>query len=200
VAQIAITIDTEFPDHPACYPIATCAELLEILRRNRVRATFFVVGSWARAYPALVREIAAAGHLIGAHGYSHCDLTKMTDDGIVADLTECHEHILKAGTETRPWFRAPYGAIGAPHPRVPDAIEAAGYRHVHWDAGGCDWNPQLSAQDIAERTLAEIAGRHATLSTVLFHSWPDPTPQALALVLEGLSTTEPDYVTVDQLF
>jgi peptidoglycan/xylan/chitin deacetylase (PgdA/CDA1 family) len=199
VAQIATTIDTEFPDHPARDPIATCADLLEILQDARVRATFFIVGSWARAYPALVKQIAAAGHMIAAHGYSHCDLTKMTDEGIVADLTECHEQILNAGTETRPWFRAPYGALGAPYPRVPDAIEAAGYRHIHWDAGGCDWDPRLSARDIAERTLAEIDAHHAARSIVLFHSWPDHTPQALALVLEGLSPTEPEYVTVDQL-
>ena len=86
VAQIAITIDTECPDHPARDPIATCEELLDILRSSRVPATFFIVGSWARAYPTLVQWIAGQGHLIGAHGYAHCNLEKMTDDGIVTSI------------------------------------------------------------------------------------------------------------------
>jgi peptidoglycan-N-acetylglucosamine deacetylase len=199
MAQIAITIDTEFPDHPARDPIATCGELLEILRRDRVPATFFIVGSWARAYPGLVETIAAAGHLIGAHGYSHCSLEKMNDAGIIDDLTECHDYVLDAGSETKPWFRAPYGAVDAPNRRVPDAIATAGYRHIPWDAGGCDWDPELSADDIAARTLAEIDAHGGPCSIVLFHSWPDRTPQALNLVLQGLSSARPDYVTVDRL-
>ena len=200
VAQIAITIDTECPDHPARDPIATCEELLDILRSSRVPATFFIVGSWARAYPTLVQWIAGQGHLIGAHGYAHCNLEKMTDDGIVADLTECHEFILKAGSETKPWFRAPYGDVGAPAPRIPDTIEAAGYRHIHWDAGGCDWDPDLTAEDVTARTLAEIEAHGGPASIVLFHSWPDRTPPAMSLVLDDLSSSGADYVTVDQLF
>lgn len=114
MAQIAITIDTEFPDHPARDPIATCEELLEILRANRIPATFFIVGSWARAYPTLVQRIARDEHLIGAHGYSHCNLEKLTDAGIVDDLTECHDQSSPRGPRPGRGSAPPTGRSAVP--------------------------------------------------------------------------------------
>jgi peptidoglycan/xylan/chitin deacetylase (PgdA/CDA1 family) len=199
--RVAITIDTEFPDHPARDPLGTCQELLEILRERHVPATFFIQGSWARAYPGLVARIAADSHLIGAHGYSHCNLKRMTVDGIVDDLNECHDFLLEAGVESRPWFRAPYKLVDARDGRIASAIQAAGYCHVHWDVGGCDWKPGLGAQEIAAITLREMNDRGLPTSIVIFHSWPDPTPQALSLVLEALTSIAcPEYVTISQLF
>jgi peptidoglycan/xylan/chitin deacetylase (PgdA/CDA1 family) len=45
--------------------------LLELLRRNHIRATFFVVGSLAAAWAQALRELSTAGHEIGLHGYTH---------------------------------------------------------------------------------------------------------------------------------
>ena len=58
---------------PACsrHVIAQTHDILEMLAARGVRATFFVLGLVAQAYPALVREISAAGHEIGSHGWSH---------------------------------------------------------------------------------------------------------------------------------
>jgi polysaccharide deacetylase family protein (PEP-CTERM system associated) len=56
---------------PTSRPVANTHTLLELFARRGVRATFFVLGLVAEAYPALVREIAAAGHEVGTHGYSH---------------------------------------------------------------------------------------------------------------------------------
>src|ERR1700722_10241644 len=111
--QIAITIDTEFHDRPAADPLGALDELLQILAHRGVPATFFVVGSWAGAYPDRVSAIAAAGHVVGNHGYAHCDLTKLTNAGIVGDLGDCDGKLAAVGVAARPWFRAPYGSIGA---------------------------------------------------------------------------------------
>jgi polysaccharide deacetylase family protein (PEP-CTERM system associated) len=58
---------------PACsrHVIAQTHDILEMLAERGVRATFFVLGLVAQAYPTLVREISAAGHEIGSHGWSH---------------------------------------------------------------------------------------------------------------------------------
>ena len=62
--EIALTYD----DGPN--PVAT-PRLLEVLARHNVRATFFLIGNFVRQCPALVRDIAAAGHLIGNHTMTH---------------------------------------------------------------------------------------------------------------------------------
>ncbi len=58
---------------PRCstHVLSQTYDILETLARRDVRATFFVLGLVAEAHPALVREIAAAGHEIGSHGWSH---------------------------------------------------------------------------------------------------------------------------------
>src|ERR1035438_9068452 len=65
--ELALTFDDG--PNPAWTP-----RLLDILATHQVRATFFLVGSYAQAEPALVRRIAAAGHLIGNHSWSHPNL------------------------------------------------------------------------------------------------------------------------------
>jgi peptidoglycan/xylan/chitin deacetylase (PgdA/CDA1 family) len=203
----SITIDTEFPDQPASDPLGVADELLELLARRRVRATFFVVGAWARANPERVRAIADAGHQIGNHSYSHCSLRRMTEDGIVEDLIACHTVLAELGVETRPWFRAPYGEVthdpveaeGAVKPEIEAAIERAGYRHIHWHARGEDWRVDRAAEDVAELALGDVDRRWPRPAIILFHSWPDSAPRALELVLDRLALKGAEFVTVDQL-
>src|SRR5437763_3855121 len=66
-SAVALTFD----DGPA--PTWT-PQVLDVLARHHVRATFFMVGSRAAAYPDLVRRVAAAGHVVEAHTWSHARL------------------------------------------------------------------------------------------------------------------------------
>lgn len=194
-----ITIDTEFPDQPARDPLGVADELLSVLAARRVRATFFITGAWARAYPDRVRQIADAGHHIGSHSYAHCSLSRMTDAGIVEDLGACHEILSGLGVESRPWFRAPYGHIRRDGQELTAAIDRAGYRHVHWHARGEDWRPGCSAEDVAETILTDVAARWPRPAIILLHSWPDPAAAALARVIDRLHAEKATFVTVDEL-
>ena len=84
--KVALTIDTEHPDQPRSEAIESRL-LIETLRRERVRATFFLQGRWASANPGMVARIADDGHLVGNHSHYHAPMTLLTDDGIAADLT-----------------------------------------------------------------------------------------------------------------
>ena len=201
MAVACITIDTEFPDQPARDPLGVADALLEVLATRDVRATFFVVGAWARAYPDRVRAIADAGHHIGNHSYSHCSLNRMTQPGIVADLLAGHHVLAQLGIDSRPWFRAPYGETGDGGAGVdaPAAIKTAGYRHIHWHARGEDWRPNASADDIADMILGDVAHRWPRPAIILLHSWPDAAARALELVLDRLDAQGATFLTVAQL-
>ena len=196
---VSITIDTEFPDQPAKDPLGAEDELLEILAARKITATFFVVGSWARAHPDRVRAINDAGHHIGNHSYAHCSLARMTEQGIVDDLSACHAVLAELGVETRPWFRAPYGEVTHDLISADAAIKRAGYRHIHWHARGEDWRPERSPDEVAEVTLADVRSRWPRPAIVLLHSWPDSAPRALDLVLDRLGSDGAEFVTVDKL-
>ncbi len=62
--------------------------ILEVLAKHRVRATFFVLGWVAKKFPRLVREIAAAGHEIGSHGFRHRRLQSLTPEEFHRDIKE----------------------------------------------------------------------------------------------------------------
>lgn len=196
---VAITIDTEFPDQPAPDPLAALREQLEILARREIRATFFIVGAWARAHPEDVGAIRDAGHHIGNHSYSHCPLSRLTAGGIVEDLLACRDVLSDMEIETRPYFRAPQGELGHDDVDVEPAIKKAGYRHIHWHARGEDWRPGISAEQVANTAVSEVEARWPRPAIVLLHSWPEPTPHALELILDRLEGADARFVTVDQI-
>lgn len=83
--------------------------LLELLERRGVRASFFIPGRVAERHPDRVRDIVAAGHEIGHHGYTHTSPTKLSRDEEEAELSKGREVLESFG------------------------VEVAGYRSPSWD-------------------------------------------------------------------
>lgn len=197
--MVSLTIDTEFPDHPSSDPLRNLDRLLGLLSDRSIEATFFIAGAWAQAHPQQVLAVKAAGHQIGNHSYSHCALPRLSEAGIVEDLTACGDVLALYGVEPRPWFRAPYGELDHATIDVPAAIGRAGYRHVHWDADGDDWRPDRSAPEIAASILTGVRARWPRPAIVLLHSWPNHAPGAMELVLDALEPDGARFRTVDQV-
>jgi peptidoglycan/xylan/chitin deacetylase (PgdA/CDA1 family) len=100
---IALTID----DGPN--PVYT-PQVLRILEKYGVQATFSMVGENVSSYPAIAREVAAAGHTIINHTWDHAKLTALSPSRQQAEIARATEAI-HAATGVHPrMFRAPYGA------------------------------------------------------------------------------------------
>jgi peptidoglycan/xylan/chitin deacetylase (PgdA/CDA1 family) len=139
----------------ACTPA-----LLDVLARHGVRATFFLIGGFARIEPALVREIAAAGHAIGNHTYSH---PTMPAHGAAAIRRELHlttAAIEDAGVEVsraagRRLVRPPYGRR---RPGTLRLLREEGYLPVMWSVTLWDWKSIATADWIVDRVEREARG------------------------------------------
>ena len=136
-ADVFLTFD-DGPDPNITLP------LLSILARHRARATFFVMGSRARAYPELVRAIAAGGHELAVHGENHLDHGTSSAAEVALDLDAGLRSILAAAPDAqvalvRPTHGSFSGGVG-------DAARATGLRPVLWtcDSGDATADPGRS--------------------------------------------------------
>jgi peptidoglycan-N-acetylglucosamine deacetylase len=195
--RVALTFDAEHPDRPLCPPDAP-DRILDALAAAAVRATFFVQGRWAEAYPERARRIAADGHLVGHHSKYHARMPLLHDEGLREDVTEGAEAIQDAcGVDPHPWFRCPFGA-GHDDPRVLGILEELGYRNVYYHVVLDDWEPWRTGPQITDDAVAGVL-EHGDGAVVLMHTWPGPTAEAVPGIISRLAETGATFVTVDAL-
>jgi peptidoglycan/xylan/chitin deacetylase (PgdA/CDA1 family) len=157
-------------------------EVLALLARYRARATFFVVGRSAVAYPSLVRREFAAGHGVGNHTFTHASLPGLGGGRFEHEVGGTNGAIRRAtGTPPR-CLRPPSGAIDSASAR---RVGAFGLRVVTWTLDSNDWRG-LGSTAIAGRVL----GRVRSGDVVLMHDGGGNRAQtvaALGTVLSSLS-------------
>ncbi|MFP5207188.1 MAG: polysaccharide deacetylase family protein [Acidobacteriota bacterium] len=167
--ELALTFDDG--PNPAWTP-----RLLELLAAHEVRATFFLLGSRAQAQPELVRRIAAAGHLVGNHSWSHPNLALIRRARIRKELSSTRDLLEQiAGAPVR-FFRPPFGA------RRPASLAVArdlGMTPVLWNAMTSDWSDPAAAR-IALKLTAKIdlLTRRGWAANVVLHDGGHLDPAA----------------------
>lgn len=128
--QIALTFD-DGPNDPHTL------RLLDVLARSEAKATFFLIGKYVRQRPDIARAIAAAGHEIGNHTYSHPNLIFVSAARLRQELEDCNKAIEDALGISVSLFRPPFGGR---RPNVLRTAGALGLKPVMWSITGYDWN------------------------------------------------------------
>ncbi len=168
------------------------ARILDTLRHNKVKATFFVSGPWAAAHPDLLKRMVAEGHEIGNHGHQHISLSRYPREVILEEIRKAQKELEAAGV--RPvFFRPPNGDGGEP---VIEAARELGYTVVLWGTDSQDWATP-GPDYIVRRTLArvhpgDIVHLNASDAAV-------DTPAALAALLPALAEKGFEPVTLSRL-
>jgi len=119
-----------FDDGP--HPVYT-PQVLDVLARHGARATFFVVGRLAQAYPDIIQRIAAEGHTLANHTWNHEDLSGLSRDSFDETVGRTQEILGELATMC---LRPPYGSVGA-HTREWAASHELSL--VMWDSSPRDW-------------------------------------------------------------
>jgi peptidoglycan/xylan/chitin deacetylase (PgdA/CDA1 family) len=145
--ELALTFDDG--PNPAWTP-----QLLDLLAKHSARATFFMVGNFAKAEPALVRRVAAAGHLIGNHSWSHPNLALTPAHQVTEELTSTTDMLQQITGTTVRFFRPPFGAR---RPFVLRAARSLGMVPVTWNAMTTDW--EIPSADAIAQNLAHTIDR-----------------------------------------
>jgi peptidoglycan/xylan/chitin deacetylase (PgdA/CDA1 family) len=197
VVRVALTFDAEHPDRPVGRA-GVDEEVLAVLREGSARATFFIQGRWAEAFPETAKRIVDDGHLIGSHSHFHARMPLLTEEGLRADVVQATRAIRDAtGIDPKPRFRCPWGH-GARDPRVRMALQAQRYQHVGWDVVAEDWEPGRSGEQVADDILNGVRA-HGDGAVVLLHLWTASALDSLPKILEALRDGGDTAVTAAEL-
>jgi peptidoglycan-N-acetylglucosamine deacetylase len=145
--QIALTYD-DGPNDPHTL------QLLEVLAKHNVQATFFMIGRYVQQRPDIVRAVAQAGHVIGNHTFTHPLLTFKSASQTRGELVDCRKALQDAIGEHSNLFRPPFGG------RRPATLRIArqlGLEPILWNVIGYDWNAPPAAE-IEKKVVRQIRG------------------------------------------
>jgi peptidoglycan-N-acetylglucosamine deacetylase len=145
--QLALTYD-DGPNDPHTL------HLLDVLARHEVKATFFLIGKHVAAKPEIARRIAAAGHTIGNHTYTHPNLFFCSAARIRQELTDCGKAMGQAVGEHSKLFRPPFGAR---RPAVLKVARDMGFTTVCWSVTCYDWKP-TTAERVERHAVRQVSG------------------------------------------
>jgi peptidoglycan/xylan/chitin deacetylase (PgdA/CDA1 family) len=145
--QIALTYD-DGPNDPHTL------RLLEVLARQGVPATFFLIGRYVQQRPEIARDIVRAGHVVGNHTFTHPLLTFKSEAEIGRQLSECRSALQDAIGQHSNLFRPPFGGR---RPAVLRVARELGLEPVMWNVTGYDWNAP-PAEVIERKVAGQIRG------------------------------------------
>ena len=166
-------------------------QLIDILEKYKVKATFFVVGEWVDKYPESVKALADAGHEVMNHSNTHAHYPQLSADQVVADLNACNDKI-EAVTGVRPTLvRLPYGDYDD---NSINAVRSIGMEPIQWDVDSLDWK-EIPANEITQRVVSRVCPG----SIVLFHNAAIHTPEALPGIIECLLQEGYTFVPISQI-
>jgi len=154
------------------------AEILNLLDRHNVQATFFLSGQWLRKYADLARGIVLRGHEIGLHGYEHKLLTEMSDEELEADFVKAKEALQEElALETR-LYRPPYGEFDS---RVLHQAQGCGLTTVIWSINAGDLTG-LTYDEMVRQIRKKIHNG----AIIMFHTHSSQSVKALPVIIQTL--------------
>jgi polysaccharide deacetylase family sporulation protein PdaB len=151
-------------------------KILQILKENEIKTTFFLTGFWVEAYPEYVKLIVEEGHEIGNHTLTHPHLNSLTKDEVKAELKKIEEMIESISGQKTTLFRPPFGEYSN---QVIEAATELGYKTIQWSIDSLDWQ-NLSQEEIVER----VTSRAHKGAIILFHNNGLHTADALPEIID----------------
>lgn len=195
---IALTFD-DGPRH------GSCEQLLDLLREEEIKATFFVVGKSIYTFPDLLFRIYREGHDIGNHSYNHCSLD-FADEATVKEELERNDEIIKKITGQKPkYFRAPGGRYSK---TAANASRSLKLTIVNWSLNPGDYNMLSPIFERGERLFVkspemikeEVLAQVKPGDIILLHNGTFETVEALRQIIPALKTRGYRFVKISDYY
>lgn len=168
-------------------------KILDVLKKEKVPATFFVTGHYLRDKPVLVKRMVEEGHIIGNHSWHHPDMTTISDAKIKEELDSVKMETTElTGQKEMKYLRPPRGVFSE---RTLQVAKSLGYTHVFWSLAYVDWN--VNQQKGAQFAYDRIMERVHPGAIMLLHTVSKDNADALERVIQDLKKRGYQFKTLD---
>ena len=168
-------------------------KLLEILKKQNVKATFFMTGGWIEKYPDDVKAIAAGGHDLGNHSENHKQMSTLSAEQCREEIMKPHEKVKKLTGKDMFLFRPPYGDY---NDTLIQTTRECNYYPIQWDVDSLDWKDYDAATIIRRVTEHKHLGNG---SIILCHNGAKHTAEALDELITILKQKGFTFVPISEL-
>jgi peptidoglycan/xylan/chitin deacetylase (PgdA/CDA1 family) len=172
-------------------PNPNTRKILDVLSGKGVKATFFVVGQMAQANPEMLRRMAAEGHELEMHTYSHRNMEMLSDIEIEQELVRTAS-IIRGITGVSSHFFRPPG--GHQNPNLASSAGEYGFSAILWTVN-CSKNEGTKPENV----LKQVSTETVPGSIILMHNVEDVELQALPSVIDALKAKGYKLVTLSEL-
>lgn len=162
--------------------------ILEILEKNEVKITFFIVGEWADKYPEAVKKIYEAGHEIGTHSNTHPHVEQLSAEKNLEEIKLGVEKLQKITGEQTRLYRTPYGEY---NDTVINTAKENGYYTIQWNIDTLDYKG-LTGDEMWGRIKEKLQKG----SIILTHNGTEHTADSLDMLLKNIKANGYQITTV----
>ncbi len=177
--KIALTFDDG--------PSSKTNEILQVLDKQKIKATFFILGKNIDKYPNELKNINVQNHEIGNHGYSHSNMALLQDEEILEEIKKTQTLIFNIINFYPRIFRFPYGSYKN------QSLEIIDFPIIMWNNDSMDW--LYSDEDIIKNIMKDVKDG----GIVLFHDAEYFKRNILEEIIERLIYEEYSFVTISEL-
>ena len=165
--------------------------ILETLKNNDVKITFFMVGNWVDKYPEAVKKIYEAGHEIGSHSNTHPHVNQLSSEKNLEEIKLSVSKIEKITGSKTNLYRAPYGEY---NDTVIKVAKENGYYPIQWNIDTLDYKG-LTGEKMWER----IKNKLECGAIILSHNGTDHTADSLDMLIKNIKNKGYQITTVSEL-
>ncbi|WP_274654776.1 delta-lactam-biosynthetic de-N-acetylase [Paenibacillus humicola] len=171
------------------------AQILDVLKAKKVPAIFFVTGHYVKDQPELLKRMAAEGHLIGNHSWSHPDMTQVSDAQIEQELGKVKAAVAEtAGQREMLYLRPPRGIFSE---RTLAASGKLGYTNVFWSVAYKDWDTK--AQRGRQYAYDQVTKQLHPGAVILLHAVSKDNAEALGGIIDEARRRGYTFASLDAL-
>ena len=175
------------------YEAGYTSQILEILKENDVKATFFLTAHYVNTQPELVQQMIDEGHIIGNHTVNHKSIPSLTEEEIKKEVMDLHQSVYeKFGYEMK-YIRPPKGEFSEKSLQVTNSL---GYKTVMWSFAYEDWNEEKQPDE--EKAKEKILNNLHNGEIMLLHGNSKTNTNILDSVIKEAKNKGYEFRSLDE--